>query len=84
MRFSDWVRQWLAEREKRKMFPIAESIAKNARQVLDRVLDRAPKMGFWMQKEETLDALCIKGFGLAPPVGLEPTTLRLTAACSTN
>ena len=28
-------------------------------------------------------ALC-KCFFLAPPVGLEPTTLRLTAACSTN
>ena len=24
------------------------------------------------------------GFLLAPPVGLEPTTLRLTAACSTD
>jgi len=23
-------------------------------------------------------------FALAPPVGLEPTTLRLTAACSTS
>ena len=26
----------------------------------------------------------IRGFLLAPPVGLEPTTLRLTAACSTD
>ena len=26
----------------------------------------------------------IRGFFLAPPVGLEPTTLRLTAACSTD
>ena len=34
--------------------------------------------------EETRYPLQITGFRLAPPVGLEPTTLRLTAACSTN
>ena len=34
-------------------------------------------------KIESPKTLCFRAF-LAPPVGLEPTTLRLTAACSTD
>ena len=37
-----------------------------------------------INSERKADTLLRIGFSLAPQVGLEPTTLRLTAACSTN
>ena len=37
-----------------------------------------------LENEKALNPLRLKASALAPPVGLEPTTLRLTAACSTD
>ena len=37
-----------------------------------------------LKNEKALNPLRLKASEMAPPVGLEPTTLRLTAACSTD
>ena len=52
---------------------------KSVRQALDTRRFRAV-----LKKEKALNPLRFKASEMAPPVGLEPTTLRLTAACSTD
>ena len=37
-----------------------------------------------LKNKKALNLLRFKASEMAPPVGLEPTTLRLTAACSTD
>ena len=37
-----------------------------------------------LEKGKALNPLRFKASEMAPPVGLEPTPLRLTAACSTD
>ena len=45
----------------------------------------APFLEIWKRKNpETLENKALPENGSAPPVGLEPTTLRLTAECSTD
>ena len=56
---------------------------KSVRQALDKMLDTRRFRGV-LKKEKALNPLRFKASALAPPVGLEPTTLRLTAACSTD
>ena len=52
---------------------------KSVRQMLDTWEFRAI-----LKNEKALNPLRLKASEMAPPVGLEPTTLRLTAACSTD
>ena len=51
--------------------------------MLDKMLDTRRFRGV-LKKEKALNPLRLKASEMAPPVGLEPTTLRLTAACSTD
>jgi hypothetical protein len=56
---------------------------KSVRQALDKMLDTR-RFRDVLKKEKALNPLRLKASEMAPPVGLEPTTLRLTAACSTD
>ena len=51
--------------------------------MLDKMLD-TQRFQAVLKKEKALNPLRFKASEMAPPVGLEPTTLRLTAACSTD
>ena len=51
--------------------------------MLDKTLDTL-KFQTVLKNEKALNPLRLKASEMAPPVGLEPTTLRLTAACSTD
>ena len=56
---------------------------KSVRQMLDKMLDTR-RFRDVLKNEKALNPLRLKASEMAPPVGLEPTTLRLTAACSTD
>ena len=51
--------------------------------MLDKTLDTWEFRAI-LEKGKALNPLRLKASEMAPPVGLEPTTLRLTAACSTD
>ena len=51
--------------------------------MLDKMLDTWEFRAI-LEKGKALNPLRFKASEMAPPVGLEPTTLRLTAACSTD
>ena len=51
--------------------------------MLDKMLDTWEFRAI-LKNEKALNPLRLKASEMAPPVGLEPTTLRLTAACSTD